>query len=136
MSRTNVLLILFPVIYFYCKGVNKMKTNEIKMTLRQFGIFPHYKGYFYLTGMIELYMKGEIAAGHLTKLGYPKVAKINKTSASAVERGCRSAIHGSYHKFSEVYATRLLFKEVPTNSMFICSIAEYLIDQEEKREES
>ena len=94
------------------------------------GIPAHLKGYHYLREAIILSGKDMEAVSSVTKLLYPTVAKIFKTTDQKVERAIRNAIEvswtrGNIDTFEELFGYSVgTGKGRPTNSEYIARIAD------------
>jgi hypothetical protein len=64
------------------------KSEAIRKQLKLLGIAPHMAGYRYLEQAVALWRPGCM----VTKEIYPDIAKHNRTTFAAVERGIRCAI--------------------------------------------
>ena len=106
--------------------------QDITSILHEVGIPAHIKGYGYLrTGIKKMYYNSELQ-GQVTKVLYPMVAKIYKTTASRVERAIRHAIEvawnrGNVDSIDEIFGYTInAYKVKPTNSEFIAMISDKL----------
>ena len=101
-------------------------TKKIKDTLKDLGIMPNIKGYYYLVDAVELCIN-EVKNSKSVKSWmwiYTKVAKIHETTVARVERCIRSGI--------EKAITTDLYRKVireSTNSAFIALVAEYVMEE-------
>lgn len=94
------------------------------------GVPAHLKGYHYLRDAILISGRDMEAAGSVTKLLYPTIARHFKTTDQKVERAMRNAIEVSWTR-GNVDAFEKLFgysidsgKGRPTNSEYIARIAD------------
>lgn len=102
--------------------------------LLQLGIAPDLLGYYYLTELInrrrEIIKDPKQIASYSSMSEYKIVAESYDTGASAVERCCRHAIHHickTPNEFiNELCKGNLFNRTRPTNTGFICAVAEYL----------
>lgn len=73
-------------------------TKHVEKLLCDLGVSKHLKGYRYLIRAIELvYLEPSAIRNVITGL-YRRIAEENNTSASCVERNCRTAIGLMWHK--------------------------------------
>lgn len=106
--------------------------NSITKIISGLCITPRYNGYNYLREAIKIAVSTDDNSLGVSKNIYPEIAKRCCTSASAVERGIRTAIHRGWEKtamatkinFFGTYASRKDW--TPTNSEFIFIIADKL----------
>lgn len=100
--------------------------------IHQIGVPAHIKGYHYLRTAIILSISDGEMINSITKLLYPTVAKIYKTTSSRVERAIRHAIEiawdrGDIDTLNSIFGyTVATCKGKPTNSEFIALIADKL----------
>lgn len=100
-----------------------------KMML-ELGIPAHLKGYHYLRTAILLSEENMEMVSRVTKLLYPEIARIYKTTSQKVERAIRNAIEVSWQRGNlEVMEQIFGFsandrKGRPTNSEYIARIAD------------
>ena len=122
-------------------GSKKSKVHERKSVdlevivsdiMRQIGVPAHIKGYHYLREAIILSINDSDIMGSVTKILYPTVAKMFKTTSSRVERAIRHAIEvawdrGDVDTLSSYFGyTIQSSRGKPTNSEFIAMIADKL----------
>lgn len=108
------------------------KELELLVTkfIRQVGVPLHIKGYEYLRTAIMLVMIDYSNFDSVTKILYPAVAKMYKTTPTRVERAIRHAIEISWTKGDLVGIYELfsdsgqLYRKRPTNSEFIALAAD------------
>lgn len=100
--------------------------------MRQIGVPAHIKGYHYLRTAIKLSIDDSDMLGSVTKILYPTVAKMYKTTSSRVERAIRHAIEvawdrGDVDVLSSYFGYTIQSQRgKPTNSEFIAMIADKL----------
>ena len=106
--------------------------QKIASMLHELGVPAHIKGYLYLrTGIAMVYKEIELLGG-ITKVLYPDIAGIYKTTSSRVERAIRHAIEvawirGNIDKIHDVFSYTISYnKSKPTNSEFIAMLADKL----------
>lgn len=109
--------------------VNFVGASATKL-LHDVGITPNLKGFRYLRTAIGMVIKDETIIEAVTKILYPEIAKIYKTTSVRAERAIRHAIESSWAK-DDGRLMKRLFKlpensKRPTNSEFIGLAAEYL----------
>ena len=94
------------------------------------GVPAHLKGYHYLRTAILMAGKDMEVVGSVTKLLYPEIAKLFKTTEQKVERAIRNAIEvswvrGNADTFEDVFGYSFLTGNTrPTNSEYIAQIAD------------
>ncbi len=105
----------------------KKYVTDIMLNL---GVPAHLKGYHYLRTAIIMAKKDMEIVGSVTKLLYPDVARLFKTTEQKVERAIRNAIEVSWTRgnpqtFEELFGYSPLTGRVrPTNSEYIAQIAD------------
>ena len=120
---------------------NEMQNNvvaerelELQITnvIHQIGVPAHIKGYQYLRTAILYSVRDSEMIGNITKMLYPSVAKVYKTTTSRVERAIRHAIEVAWDR-GDVETLNSYFgytvqssRGKPTNSEFIAMIADSL----------
>lgn len=98
--------------------------------MRQIGVPAHIKGYHYLRTAIKLSINDYEMLESVTKLLYPTVAKMYKTTSSRVERAIRHAIEvawdrGDVDVLSSYFGYTIQSERgKPTNSEFIAMITD------------
>lgn len=81
-------------------------------------------------------MRDPRSVTNLSQLLYPKLAEEFGTTSAAVERAARSAIKESWHRrdrelSKEIFSNSLQgSNDVPSNSLYIAAVAEWLNDEE------
>ena len=94
------------------------------------GVPAHLKGYHYLRTAILMAGKDMEVVGSVTKLLYPEIAKLFKTTKKKVERAIRNAIEvswvrGNADTFEDLFGYSFLTGNTrPTNSEYIAQIAD------------
>ena len=94
------------------------------------GVPAHLKGYHYLRTAILLAEEDMEVVGSVTKLLYPEIAKLFKTTEQKVERAIRNAIEvswvrGNADTFEDLFGYSFLTGNTrPTNSEYIAQIAD------------
>ncbi len=89
------------------------------------GVPAHLKGYHYLRTAILMAGKDMEVVGSVTKLLYPEIAKLFKTTEQKVERAIRNAIEvswvrGNADTFEDLFGYSFLTGNTrPTNSEYI-----------------
>ena len=92
--------------------------------VRRMGVLSNITGYHYLLEAISMVIDKPCIKGCVTKMLYPAVAEKFNTTPKKVERSIRNAISISWGKGNT--GLREMYKDRPTNSEFICSIAEWV----------
>ena len=106
--------------------------QQITTMLHELGVPAHIKGYLYLRTGIEMVYNEITLLGGITKVLYPEIAGIYKTTSSRVERAIRHAIEvawvrGNIDKIHDVFSYTICYnKTKPTNSEFIAMLADNL----------
>ncbi len=118
------------------KSEIKLSSNalekEITDILHRIGVPAHIKGYKYLRGAIMLTVKDDRMLEGVTKVLYPKVAKMYDSTPTRVERAIRHAIEiawtrGEMRTINEFFGCTIESKRgKPTNSEFIAMISDRL----------
>lgn len=109
-----------------------MVVNEVK----NLGIRPRLKGYWFLVDAIKMTISGDIVPGLLTKYGYLKLAKKYQTRPGCIERGIRHAIDSAWTRNPDVFKESFGFDYRPTNGEIIFEIADRVIRAEDDLEEA
>ena len=115
---------------------NNMSKQELEQAISGFmlelGIPAHLRGYQYLRSAVEMCAKDMELVGSVTKLLYPDLAKLYKTTDQKIERAIRNAIEVSWERGNSA-----LFEQLfgycnsneysrPTNSEYIATVADYI----------
>ena len=109
-----------------------MVDDECTVTeiLHQIGVPAHIKGYQYLRDAIIMAVDNREVINSITKVLYPTIAKMNKTTPSRVERAIRHAIEvawsrGKMDTIDDLFGYTInTGKGKPTNSEFIALISD------------
>ena len=100
--------------------------------IHEIGIPAHIKGYHYLRDAIIMSVEDKEVINSITKVLYPTIAKMNKTTPSRVERAIRHAIEVAWNRgrletINDLFGYTVQHdKGKPTNSEFIAIIADKL----------
>ncbi len=103
---------------------------DVTDIIHEIGVPAHIKGYQYLRDAIIMSVENREVINSITKILYPTIAKLNKTTPSRVERAIRHAIEvawsrGKMDTIDELFGyTISTGKGKPTNSEFIALIAD------------
>ena len=103
---------------------------DVTNIIHEIGVPAHIKGYQYLRDAIMMSVENREVINSITKILYPTIAKMNKTTSSRVERAIRHAIEvawsrGKMDTINELFGyTVSTGKGKPTNSEFIALIAD------------
>ena len=115
---------------------NIVSGQELEQAISSFmlelGIPAHLRGYQYLRSAVEMCTKDMELVGSVTKLLYPDLAKLYKTTDQKIERAIRNAIEVSWERGNSA-----LFEQLfgycnsneysrPTNSEYIATVADYI----------
>lgn len=104
--------------------------SDVTNIIHEIGVPAHIKGYQYLRDAIIMSVENREVINSITKILYPTIAKMNKTTPSRVERAIRHAIEvawsrGKMDTIDELFGyTISTGKGKPTNSEFIALIAD------------
>jgi len=112
-----------------------IETIEKRVTeiIRAAGIPAHIKGYKYLREAILLVIKDDDAIESITKMLYPTLANIFKTTPTRIERAIRHSIEVAWNRGNVGVHEDIFGYTVnsnngkPTNSEFIAMIADKLV---------
>lgn len=108
---------------------NNLET-DVTNIIHEIGIPAHIKGYQYLRDAIMMSVNDSEMLNSITKLLYPTIAKMHKTTASRVERAIRHAIEvawsrGKMDTINDLFGYTVNNKKgKPTNSEFVALIAD------------
>ncbi len=131
----------FDVLYSRMTTIMEMKQSKIdsddlesRVTaiLHNMGVPAHIKGYSFLRQSIIMATEDPDVISLVTKRLYPDIAKLNKTTASRVERAIRHAIEvawdrGNVDVLNEYFGYTINnMRGKPTNSEFIAMISDKL----------
>ena len=103
---------------------------DVTNVIHEIGVPAHIKGYQYLRDAIIMSVEDKEVINSITKVLYPTIAKMNKTTPSRVERASRHAIEvawsrGKMDTIDELFGYTIhTGKGKPTNSDFIALIAD------------
>lgn len=104
--------------------------NDVTNIIHEVGVPAHIKGYQYLRDAIMMSVNDMEMLNAITKILYPTIAKMHKTTSSRVERAIRHAIEVAWSR-GKIETIESLFgytisngKGKPTNSEFIALIAD------------
>ena len=106
----------------------------IKRTLKEIGVSPSLKGYYYLVEAVDAVISDSNKLTNICKGLYADIARTYQTNYSAVERCIRDAIVNSYthaplDNIERVFGNTLLpGRDVPTNKQYIATVADYISD--------
>ena len=106
----------------------------IKRTLKEIGVSPSVKGYYYLVEAIDAVIDDRDKLTSICKGLYADIAIRYQTKYSAVERCIRDAITNSYthaplKDIERVFGNTLMpGRDVPTNKQYIATVADYIRD--------
>lgn len=99
---------------------------EVKYLLRQLCLYPHIKGYAYITKSVILVYQ-DPSFEMVTKTLYPKLARINKVDWRYVENVIRSAIDDTWNKIPANIKEKVFgFDTRPSNAIYIINIVKFL----------
>ena len=111
--------------------------NEVTELLHTIGIPAHIKGYVYLRSAIIQTIYDSDSIGRITKVLYPSIAQMYKTTPTRVERAIRHAIEVAWSR-GQIDVNNSMFgntisanKGKPTNSEFIDMVVYYLSESDD-----
>jgi len=105
---------------------------RVTQIIQKMGVPAHVKGYQYLRDAILAVIEDPDLIGRVTRELYPKIAVMNNTSPTRVERAIRHAIELAWDRGNMEYINRIFGYTIniergkPTNSEFIALIADKL----------
>ena len=115
---------------------NIMSKQELEQAISGFmlelGIPAHLRGYQYLRSSVEMCTEDMELVGSVTKLLYPDLAKLYKTTDQKIERAIRNAIEVSWERGNSAVFEQLFGYcnsneySRPTNSEYIATVADYI----------
>lgn len=120
------------------KNIQQLKTKkdyekEVTEIMKKVGIPAHIKGYNYIRQAIIMTLDDVKAIDFITKTLYPTIAQNNNTTSSRVERAMRHAIELAWSRGNIEYIQDIFGYSIsdskgrPTNSQFIASIVDYIL---------
>lgn len=104
--------------------------TDVTDIIHEIGVPAHIKGYQYLRDAIIMAVNNRDVINSITKVLYPTIAKMNKTTPSRVERAIRHAIEvawsrGKMDTIDDLFGYTInTGKGKPTNSEFIALISD------------
>jgi len=113
-----------------------VSSQELEQAISGFmlelGIPAHLRGYQYLRSAVAMCAKDMELVGSVTKLLYPDLAKMYRTTDQKIERAIRNAIEVSWERgnsdlFEELfgYCNSQEYSR-PTNSEYIATVTDYI----------
>ncbi len=112
-------------------GTENVRLEQyVTEVMLEMGVPAHLKGYHYLRASIVMAKEDMEVVGSVTKLLYPEIAKMYKTTEQKVERAIRNAIEvswtrGNAQTFEELFGYSVQSGTGrPTNSEYIAQIAD------------
>lgn len=106
-----------------------METIEIERLIRSLGIGATYRGYRYLSYGISLCLEDENYLLSVSKLLYPQIAHMYRTSSCSVERDLRTVIKVCWERGNKSYLEKLAMHPLdsrPTSGEFIDILVAYI----------
>ncbi len=106
--------------------------QAISSFMLELGIPAHLRGYQYLRSAVQMCAEDMELVGSVTKLLYPDLAKLYRTTDQKIERAIRNAIEVSWERGNSALFEQLFgycnSKEYnrPTNSEYIATVADYI----------
>ena len=129
-KEENMLMERANISYGIVRETIEKRVTEI---IRAAGIPAHIKGYKYLREAILLVIKDDDAIESITKMLYPTLANIFKTTPTRIERAIRHSIEVAWNRGNVAIQEDIFGYTVnsnngkPTNSEFIAMIADKLV---------
>ena len=115
----------------------------IVKTLLNLGISPNIKGYRYLREGFFICVTSDNKNISFNKDIYMRIAKEYNTTEASIERAVRHAIKTGWHRHNNDLAELIFMNtlqstnDIPTNSVFISTVAEWIrITMKENEEDS
>ncbi|MCM1121738.1 MAG: sporulation initiation factor Spo0A C-terminal domain-containing protein [Eubacterium sp.] len=112
-------------------SVRKLE-QEISRFMLELGVPAHLRGYQYLRSAVEMCTNDMELVGSVTKLLYPDLAKLYRTTDQKIERAIRNAIEVSWERgngdlFEQLfgYSNSPEYGR-PTNSEYIATVADHI----------
>ncbi len=111
-------------------GTSHNLETDVTNIIHEIGVPAHIKGYQYLRDAIIMSVDNREVINSITKVLYPTIAKMNKTTPSRVERAIRHAIEvawsrGKMDTIDDLFGYTInTGKGKPTNSEFIALISD------------
>lgn len=115
---------------------NILSRKELEQAISGFmlelGIPAHLRGYQYLRSAVEMCAEDMELVGSVTKLLYPDLAKLYKTTDQKIERAIRNAIEVSWERGNSALFEQLFGYSNsneysrPTNSEYIATVADHI----------
>ena len=112
------------------KALQHNLETDVTDIIHEIGVPAHIKGYQYLRDAIIMSVDNREVINSITKVLYPTIAKMNKTTPSRVERAIRHAIEvawsrGKMDTIDDLFGYTInTGKGKPTNSEFIALISD------------
>ncbi len=112
------------------EAMEKNLETDVTNIIHEIGVPAHIKGYQYLRDAIIMSVDNREVINSITKVLYPTIAKMNKTTPSRVERAIRHAIEvawsrGKMDTIDDLFGYTInTGKGKPTNSEFIALISD------------
>ena len=106
--------------------------QAISSFMLELGIPAHLRGYQYLRSAVQMCAEDMELVGSVTKLLYPDLAKMYRTTDQKIERAIRNAIEVTWERGNSALFEQLFgycnSKEYsrPTNSEYIATVADYI----------
>ena len=106
--------------------------QAISSFMLELGIPAHLRGYQYLRSAVQMCAEDMELVGSVTKLLYPDLAKMYRTTDQKIERAIRNAIEVSWERGNSALFEQLFgycnSKEYsrPTNSEYIATVPDYI----------
>ncbi len=106
--------------------------KEISRFMLELGVPAHLRGYQFLRSAVLMCIEDMTLVGSVTKLLYPDLARLYKTTDQKIERAIRNAIEVSWERGNSVLFENLFGYcntgeySRPTNSEYIAAVADYI----------
>lgn len=117
-----------------------MYEEKTKRFLEYFGVGDSYQGFHFCAYSMKLATEHPEWLRNVTKSIYPEVAKKFKTSCGCVERNIRTVIEIIWQRGGKEYFKSMTVSHIseqrPSNSKFLCLLADYVLSENEINPES
>lgn len=107
---------------------------RLSMLLRRLGAMPNMKGYHYVIDGVIVVLEDPDAVCGVTKVVYPRIARLHKTNSAAVERSIRHTIRKLWENGDRKELRRIFpnCRSCPSNGAFIAVLAQQMTERQRK----
>lgn len=116
--------------------LQEVRERDVEKTISVFmlelGVPAHLRGYQFLRSAVSMCVEDMEIVGSVTKLLYPDLARMYRTTDQKIERAIRNAIEVSWERgnqdiFEELFGYTNKKEHIrPTNSEYIAAVADYI----------